>query len=198
MAQLAHGLRRLGVRPGERVATFLWNTQEHLEAYFAIPCMGAVLHTLNIRLSDDEIEFIVYDAEDRVVIVDMSLASQLAAMLPRMETVHTVVAVGDGDLSVLQVAGKNVVGYDDLLADQSTHYEWPDIDEKSAAAMCYTSGTTGHPKGVVYGHRSTWRPRRSEDGENTTAEGPGRADQRVWPGSMTATCPSRDVAGQRA
>ena len=116
MAQLAHGLRRLGVRPGERVATFLWNTQEHLEAYFAIPCMGAVLHTLNIRLSDDEIEFIVYDAEDRVVIVDMSLASQLAAMLPRMETVHTVVAVGDGDLSVLQVAGKNVVGYDDLLA----------------------------------------------------------------------------------
>ena len=98
MAQLAHGLRRLGVRPGERVATFLWNTQEHLEAYFAIPCMGAVLHTLNIRLSDDEIEFIVYDAEDRVVIVDMSLASQLAAMLPRMETVHTVVAVGDGDL----------------------------------------------------------------------------------------------------
>ena len=156
MAQLAHGLRRLGVRPGERVATFLWNTQEHLEAYFAIPCMGAVLHTLNIRLSDDEIEFIVYDAEDRVVIVDMSLASQLAAMLPRMETVHTVVAVGDGDLSVLQVAGKNVVGYDDLLADQSTHYEWPDIDEKSAAAMCYTSGTTGHPKGVVYGHRSTY------------------------------------------
>ena len=156
MAQLAHGLRRLGVRPGERVATFLWNTQEHLEAYFAIPCMGAVLHTLNIRLSDDEIEFIVYDAEDRVVIVDMSLASQLAAMLPRMETVHTVVAVGDGDLSVLQVAGKNVVRYDDLLADQSTHYEWPDIDEKSAAAMCYTSGTTGHPKGVVYGHRSTY------------------------------------------
>lgn len=67
MAQLAHGLRRLDVRPGERVATFLWNTQEYLEAYFAIPCMGAVLHTLNIRLSDDEIEFIVYDAEDRVV-----------------------------------------------------------------------------------------------------------------------------------
>ncbi len=156
VAQLAHGLQQLGVRTGDRVATFMWNTQEHLEAYFAVPCMGAVLHTLNIRLSDDQIEFIAYDAEDRVVIVDMSLASQLASVLPRMETVRTVVAVGEGDTAVLKAAGKEVLRYDDLVADRPTSYDWPDIDEKSAAAMCYTSGTTGHPKGVVYGHRSTY------------------------------------------
>ena len=156
VAQLANGLCRLGVKPGDRVATFMWNNQEHVEAYFAIPCMGAVLHTLNIRLSDDQIEFVAYDAEDRVVIVDMSLAEQLAAVLPRMETVGTVVAVGDGDVGVLSAAGKDVIRYDELISHELTDYPWPDIDEKSAAAMCYTSGTTGHPKGVVYGHRSTY------------------------------------------
>ena len=156
VAQLAHGLHRLGVRAGDRVATFMWNTQEHLEAYFAIPCMGAVLHPLNIRLSDEQIEFIAHDAEDCVVIVDMSLAEQLAAVLPRMETIRTVVAVGEGDIGVLESAGKDVLRYGQLLADQPRAYEWPDIDERSAAAMCYTSGTTGHPKGVVYGHRSTY------------------------------------------
>ncbi|HME49318.1 fatty acid--CoA ligase [Mycobacterium sp.] len=156
VAQLANGLCRLGVRPGDRVATFMWNNQEHLEAYFAVPCMGAVLHTLNIRLSDEQIEFVAYDAEDRVVIVDMSLAGQLAAVLPRMETVHTVVAVGEGDLGMLGRAGKQVIRYDDLIGREPTEYPWPAIDERSAAAMCYTSGTTGHPKGVVYGHRSTY------------------------------------------
>jgi fatty-acyl-CoA synthase len=156
VAQLANGLCRLGVRPGDRVATFMWNNQEHFEAYFAVPCMGAVLHTLNIRLSDEQIEFVAYDAEDRVVIVDMSLAEQLAAVLPRMETVRTVVAVGEGDLGVLSAAGKEVIRYDDLIGTELTEYPWPELDEKSAAAMCYTSGTTGHPKGVVYGHRSTY------------------------------------------
>ena len=156
VAQLAHALDRLEVRPADRIATFMWNTQEHLEAYFAVPCMGAVLHTLNIRLSDDQIEFIVYDAEDRVVIVDMSLAVQLAGVLPRLETVRTVIAVGEGDIGPLRAAGKEVLRYDDLLAGQPTSYDWPDIDERAAAAMCYTSGTTGHPKGVVYGHRSSY------------------------------------------
>ena len=108
VAQLANALRGLGVRPSDRVATFMWNNQEHLEAYFAIPCMGAVLHTLNIRLSDEQIEFIAYDAEDTVVLVDMSLAKQLASVLPRMETVRTVVAIGDGDTAVLETAGKDV------------------------------------------------------------------------------------------
>jgi fatty-acyl-CoA synthase len=155
-AQLANGLRSIGVRGDERVATFLWNTEEHLTAYFAVPCMAAVLHTLNIRLSDDQLAFIACDAEDRVVIVDMNLAAQLAAVLPKMPTVHTVVAVGEGDLDVLTDAGKQVIRYEELLRAQPTEYSWPSIDEKSAATMCYTSGTTGHPKGVAYGHRSTY------------------------------------------
>jgi fatty-acyl-CoA synthase len=156
VAQLAHGLRQLGVTNGQRVATFMWNNEEHLEAYFAAPCMGAVLHTLNIRLGGEQIAFIANQAEDAVVLVDMSLAPLLAAVLPDLSTVQTVVAVGDGDLDVLAASGKDVVRYDDLLEGQPTEYDWPDLDEKSAAAMCYTSGTTGNPKGVVYSHRSSY------------------------------------------
>ena len=156
VAQLAHGLRDIGVGDGDRVATFMWNNQEHLEAYFAVPCMGAVLHTLNARLTRDQIAFIANQAEDSIVLVDMSLAKTLAPMLPEMTTVHTVVAVGSGDVDLLRASGKNVVRYDELLAGRAMEYEWPDLDEKSAAAMCYTSGTTGNPKGVVYSHRSTY------------------------------------------
>ena len=100
---------------GDRVATFMWNNQEHLEAYFAAPCMGAVLHTLNIRLAGEQIAFIANQAEDRVVLVDMSLAPQLAAVLPELTTVQTVVAVGEGDLAALTDSGKTVIRYDDLL-----------------------------------------------------------------------------------
>ncbi|WP_099042542.1 fatty acid--CoA ligase [Mycobacterium neglectum] len=156
VAQLAHGLRRLGVTSGQRVATFMWNNQEHLETYFAAPCMGAVLHTLNIRLAGEQIVFIANQAEDAVVLVDMSVAPLLAAVLPDLTTVHTVVAVGNGDLEPLTASGKDVIRYDDLLDGQSTDYDWPSLDEKSAAAMCYTSGTTGNPKGVVYSHRSSY------------------------------------------
>src|ERR1700687_1784841 len=140
VARLAHGLRGIGVSGDERVATFMWNNQEHLEAYFAAPCMGAVLHTLNIRLPGEQIAYIANEAEDRVVLVDMSLAPLLAAVLPRMPTVETVVAAGDGE----------------PLSGQPPEFNWPAIDEKSAAAMCYTSGTTGNPKGVVYSHRSSY------------------------------------------
>ena len=106
VAQLAHGLRQLGVTDGDRVATFMWNNQEHLEAYFAAPCMGAVLHTLNIRLSGEQIAFIANQAEDRVVLVDMSLAPLLAATLPEMTSVQTVVAVGEGDVAPLTASRK--------------------------------------------------------------------------------------------
>ncbi len=157
MAQLAHGLADLGVTAGQRVATFMWNNQEHLETYFAAPCMGAVLHTLNIRLAGDQIAFIANQAEDSVVLVDVSLVPLLAPILPKLDTVHTVIAVGDGDLEPLSTAGKTVIRYDDLIAGRPLEYDWPDLDEKSAAAMCYTSGTTGNPpKGVVYSHRSTY------------------------------------------
>jgi fatty-acyl-CoA synthase len=156
VAQLAHGLRQLGVTHGDRVATFMWNNQEHLEAYFAAPCMGAVLHTLNIRLAGEQIAFIANQAEDGVVLVDMSLAPLLAAMLPEMTSVQTVVAVGEGDMAPLAASGKHVIRYDDLLHGQPLEFDWPELDESNAAAMCYTSGTTGNPKGVLYSHRSTF------------------------------------------
>ena len=155
-ARLANALRRLGVDGDQRVATFMWNNQEHLEAYVAIPSMGAVLHTLNIRLFPEQIEFVAYEAEDQIVIMDMSLAPILAPVLPKMETVHTVIAVGDGDLGPLEASRKRVLRYHELTAAESDQFDWPEIDENSAAAMCYTSGTTGHPKGVVYGHRSSY------------------------------------------
>ena len=155
-ARLAHALRRLGIDGDQRVATFMWNNQEHLEAYVAVPSMGAVLHTLNIRLFPEQIEFVAYEAEDQVVIADLSLSPVLAPVLPKMETVHTVIAVGAGDISDLEASGKTVLRYEDILAAESDVFDWPDVDENSAAAMCYTSGTTGHPKGVVYGHRSSY------------------------------------------
>jgi fatty-acyl-CoA synthase len=156
-AQLAHGLRdRLAIRGDQRVATFLWNNQEHVEAYFAIPSMGAVLHTLNIRLSADQLEYIVRHAEDRVVIVDGSIAPVLARIADRLPTVEHIVLVGDADPAPFLAAGKTVTGYEELLAGQPTEYDWPEPDERDGAAMCYTSGTTGNPKGVVYSHRSIY------------------------------------------
>ena len=134
----------------------MWNNAEHLTAYLAIPSMGAVLHTLNIRLSPEQIAFIANEAEDQVIIADLSLAGQLAPVLPMLETVHTVIAVGDGDIDALAESGKTVLRYDDVLAAESSECDWPEIDETSAAAMCYTSGTTGNPKGVVYSHRSSY------------------------------------------
>jgi fatty-acyl-CoA synthase len=155
-ARLANALRRIGITGDQRVATFMWNNAEHLAAYVAIPSMGAVLHTLNIRLSPEQIAFIANEAEDQVIIANMSAAGQLAPVLPLLETVHTVIAVGDGDVDVLTASGKTVLRYDDILAAESPTFDWPDIEERSAAAMCYTSGTTGNPKGVVYSHRSSY------------------------------------------
>jgi fatty-acyl-CoA synthase len=155
-ARLANALRRLGVAGDQRVATFMWNNAEHLTAYVAVPAMGAVLHTLNIRLFPDQVVYIANEADDQVVLVDMSLAQLLAPMLPRLETVHSVIAVGEGDTAPLEQTGKTVLRYDEIIAGESAEFDWPDIDENSAAAMCYTSGTTGNPKGVVYSHRSSY------------------------------------------
>jgi fatty-acyl-CoA synthase len=155
-AQLANALRRIGITGDQRVATFMWNNTEHLAAYLAAPSMGAVLHTLNIRLFPEQIVYVANEAEDQVVLVDMSLAKLLAPILAELETVHTVIAVGDGDTSALEESGKTVLRYADVLAGESAEFDWPEIDENSAAAMCYTSGTTGNPKGVVYSHRSSY------------------------------------------
>ena len=154
--QLAAGLRRLGVKPGDRVATFAWNTQEHQEAYFAIPDMGAVMHTVNIRLSAEQIRYIIGHAEDSVMIADASLAPVLGPVLAaggdELKTLRHLIVYGDGDRSGLP----EHIDYEELLAAERPGYPWPDIDEHAAAAMCYTSGTTGRPKGVVYSHRSTF------------------------------------------
>ncbi|MGA5463628.1 long-chain fatty acid--CoA ligase [Mycobacterium sp. NPDC050041] len=155
-ARLANALRRIGVSGDERVGTFMWNNAEHLAAYLAVPSMGAVLHTLNIRLSPEQIAFIANEAEDKVIIADVSLVAQLAPVLPLLDTVHTVIAVGDGDLDPLDSPHMRVLRYADVVAGERPVFDWPEIDETSAAAMCYTSGTTGNPKGVVYSHRSSY------------------------------------------
>lgn len=155
--QLAHALRDdLGVTGDERVATLMWNNAEHVEAYYAIPSMGAVLHTLNLRLPAEQLVFIVNHAADRVVIANGSLLPLLAPLLPHLPTVEHVVVSGPGDRSLLDGASVRVHEYEELLAGKPTAYDWPEIDERQAAAMCYTSGTTGDPKGVVYSHRSIY------------------------------------------
>jgi len=155
---LAAALTGLGIETGDRVGTFCWNNQAHLEAYLAVPAMGAVLHTLNIRLFPDQLTYVVNNAEDRVVIVDDSLVPLLAKVASDLKTVERYLVVGGGDASVLSEAAPSaeVLRYEDLLAAESPGFAWPDVDERSAAAMCYTSGTTGNPKGVVYSHRSTY------------------------------------------
>ncbi|MFJ4102185.1 long-chain fatty acid--CoA ligase [Amycolatopsis japonica] len=155
-AKLANALRSLGITGDQRVGTFMWNNAEHMAAYLAIPAMGAVLHTLNIRLFPEQLVFVANHAEDQVVIVDGTLVPLLAKQLPELKTVRHVI-VANGDASTLPAPdGVQVHSYDELLAGQPDTFDWPEVDERSAAAMCYTSGTTGDPKGVAYSHRSIW------------------------------------------
>jgi fatty-acyl-CoA synthase len=146
--RLAHALQRLGIRPGDRVATLGWNHYQHLEAYFGIPLIGAVLHTLNLRLHPDELAYIVNHAEDRAIIVDQSLLPLWDQVRPQVSVAHTIVVGATGPVPSGAVDYEALVGANEPLADA------PDPDERSAAAMCYTTGTTGKPKGVVYSHRS--------------------------------------------
>ena len=151
-ARLANALARLGVGNGDLVGTFCWNTQEHLEAYLAVPSMGAVLHTLNIRLFPEQLAYVINHAQDKLIIVDDSLIPLLAKVAGDLTTVERYVVVGDGDVSALQsaVPDAEILRYHELLAGRPATYDWPDVDERQAAALCYTSGTTGNPKGVAY------------------------------------------------
>ncbi len=151
-ARLAGALRALGVRPGDRVGTFAWNTYRHLELYLTVPAYGAVLHTLNIRLFPEQIAYIVNHAADSVVFVDDTLVPALEPLADRLGTVRAFVVMGDGPLPATRLAP--VHRYEDLLAAAPADFEFPRLDEWAAAGMCYTSGTTGNPKGVVYSHRA--------------------------------------------
>ncbi len=150
--RLASALQSLGIDHGDRVGTFLWNNHPHMEAYLAVPCMGAVLHTLNIRLFPEQLAYVINHAQDKVVICDASIAPLLAKVRAEIPCVETIIVTGEGDTSGLG----ETIDYEELLAAQSPGFDYPDIDERAAAAMCYTSGTTGNPKGVAYSHRSVW------------------------------------------
>jgi fatty-acyl-CoA synthase len=145
--RLAGALVALGVREGDRVATLMWNQSEHLELYFAVPAMGAVIHTLNPRLFPDELAYIVDDAQDKVIVVDESLLDVFETFREGRDFAHVVVVAHTGD------APAWMLDYESLIA-AAEPIEWPSLDERRAAAMCYTSGTTGRPKGVVYSHRA--------------------------------------------
>jgi fatty-acyl-CoA synthase len=155
--RLARALEGLGVRQGDRVGTFAWNNQRHFELYFAVPCIGAVLHTLNIRLFEEQVTYIINHAHDKVIFVDDSLVGMLEKLAPSLQTVERYVIMGDGEGSE---SGRlpNAVRYEDLLdqadSDPAQPFDYPDLDERQAASLCYTSGTTGNPKGVLYSHRS--------------------------------------------
>ena len=150
-SRLSNGLAKLGVGIGDRVGTFAWNTYRHLEAYFAAPSMGAVLHTINIRLFTDDLVYIINHAGDKVILVDPDLAPILEPLVPQLESVeHFIIMSDDRNFSTTLPSAHN---YEDLLKGASDTYSPMKPDENSPAGLCYTSATTGRPKGVVYTHR---------------------------------------------
>ena len=152
--KLANALAVAGVREGDRVGTLAWNDYRHLELYFAVSCMGAVLHTVNPRLFPEQVEFIINHAEDRLLFIDPTLLPLLAQLAGKLPTVRQAIVLTSDDAMPAVVAG-NLESYEAFIADQPDEYDWPVLDERAASSLCYTSGTTGNPKGALYSHRST-------------------------------------------
>jgi 3-(methylthio)propionyl---CoA ligase len=153
--KVARALQALGVASSERVATLAWNGHRHLELYYGVSGTGSVLHTLNPRLHPDQVVWIADHAEDRVLFFDLTFLPLVEAIAPRVSTIRHFVAMTDRAHMPAKSSLTNLLCYEDLLAGASSEYDWPEFDERSAASLCYTSGTTGNPKGVLYSHRST-------------------------------------------
>ncbi len=151
--RLARALLRFGLQPGDRVATLAWNTARHMELYFGVTGSGVILHTVNPRLFPAQIEYILNHADDRFIFFDVSFAPLVAALAPRLPQVRGYIAMTDR-ATMPDIAVDNLLCYEDLLADEPDDFAWPGFDENTAATLCYTSGTTGDPKGVLYSHRS--------------------------------------------
>jgi len=155
--QVANALAALGIEKGDRVATLAWNSDRHLALYFGVSGSGAVMHTVNPRLFPEQIAYIINHAEDRVLFFDITFAPLVSQLAPELGTVEAYVAMTDrGHIpDVPGITEGRLLCWDELIGSQSTHYDWPEFDERSASSLCYTSGTTGNPKGVLYSHRST-------------------------------------------
>jgi len=152
VCRLGHVLKRLGIQSGDRVGTLAWNGLEHLELYYGVPCVGAVIHTLNLRFSVEQLTYVINHAEDRVIFVDASLVAVLEKIAPQLASVEKYVLIGAP--RNLKTTLSPVFHYEDLLAGEREEFDWPVLDENMAAGLCYTSGTTGNPKGALYSHRS--------------------------------------------
>lgn len=153
--KFAQALLKKGIKQGDRIGTLAWNTYRHLEAYYGISGIGAVTHTINPRLFPEQLEYVVNHADDQFLVIDTTFVGLVEALLPKAPNVKGVIVLADKanmpDVSKL----RNPICYEDLIASESDEFAWPQFDDNSAAALCYTSGTTGNPKGALYAHKST-------------------------------------------
>ncbi|MGB0963434.1 MAG: long-chain-fatty-acid--CoA ligase [Mycobacterium sp.] len=155
--QVANALAELGIEAGDRVGTLAWNSDRHLALYFGVSGSGAVMHTVNPRLFPDQIAYIINHAEDRILFFDTTFAQLVGQLAPQLSTVRSYVVMTDREHmpDVPGIPSDRLLCWDELIGSQSTRFDWPEFDERSASSLCYTSGTTGNPKGVLYSHRST-------------------------------------------